>query len=338
MKSSRAKLHQRIEQALKGSPNLTDRQIARKVGTTHRTVGKIRKSIQPETSLAVDTSPAENLLAWVQNILSAEEDEITVRHLFYRLVGEGVIPKTEKAYKGLCSHLSRWRRAGKVAWDAFADNTRWHIAPQTFDSAEDALNNTQAAYRKNLWSSQPYYLEVWVEKDAMASIVSRAAESFGVPIFVCRGFASLSSLYAAAETFKQAVEHGKKVVIYHLGDHDPSGVTAVESIRKALRDDFNVNVELVRAAVTRDQIKKFKLPTRPTKDSCHSKNWNGGDSVELDAMPPAEIRALVEKCIVQHIDQRQWEQSKITEELERDHLMRMAGMYRSVKPFMEAAA
>lgn len=341
MKHDRATLRKKVEQAIRRSPDLTDREIARKLRTTHRTVGKVRsqlESIHNGTSLPVDTSAAGNLLTWVQHILDGEEHEITLRHLFYRLVGEGVILKTEKAYRSLSKHLSRWRRAGKVSWDAFADNTRWHIAPQTFESGEHALKITEGAYRRNLWSSQNVYVEVWCEKDAMASILSRAVESFGVPIFVCRGFASLSSLYSAAETFKRAIQNGKRVVIYHFGDWDPSGVAAVESIRKALRDDFKVQVELTRAAVTPEQIKRLKLPTRPTKESCHSKNWKGGESVELDAMPPERIRRLVEQCITRHIDQHAWEAEKRAEELERETLRHMPFAYRMLEDALKEEA
>jgi hypothetical protein len=262
----------------------------------------------------------ENLLAWVNSILESEEGQMTIRHLFYRLVGAEVIPKTEQAYKQLCSKLSRWRRKEKVSWAAFSDSTRWHIKPETFDSMFQALDNTVATYRRNLWATQKIYVEVWVEKDAMAGIVSRAAEPFGVPVFVARGFASLSSLYSAAETFKLAIKAGKRVIVYHFGDHDPSGVEAGESMVRAFRDDFKVEVGFYRAAVTREHIKRFNLPTRPTKESNHSRNWRGGDSVELDAMPTPEIRKLVEGCITQHIDQREWQALKQTEELEKGTL------------------
>jgi hypothetical protein len=124
----------------------------------------------------------------IQSILAGEEGQITIRHLFYRLVGLGIIPKTEQAYKSLCGHLSKWRRSDDIAWSAFSDSTRWHIRQETFDDMEDALRNTAETYRRNLWSAQPYYLEVWVEKDAMAGIVSATASSFRVPVFVCRGF------------------------------------------------------------------------------------------------------------------------------------------------------
>lgn len=67
------------------------------------------------------------LLSAVQSIVDGEEYAITVRHLFYRLVGLRVIPKTENAYKALVKHLAHWRRSGEVPWDAFADSTRWYI-------------------------------------------------------------------------------------------------------------------------------------------------------------------------------------------------------------------
>jgi len=262
-----------------------------------------------------------DVLTVVRTILDGEESQITLRHLFYRLVGAHVIPKDEKAYKSLCNHLAKWRRSGEIPWHAFTDNTRWHICQKTFDSLEDAMQNTLKNYRRNMWSTQPYYIEVWVEKDAIAGIVSKTANTFGVPVFVARGFASLSSLHDASETFREATETGKKAVIYHLGDYDPSGIAAGESVIKAFRDDFKVNIEFIRIAVTPEQIQRLELPTRPTKESDpRARKWTGGDCVELDTMPPAAIRELVESSILQHIDRREWLALKKTEEMERQTL------------------
>src|SRR5439155_7534672 len=144
----------------------------------------------------------ETLLSAILAILDGEEFAITVRHLFYRLVGLEAIPKTEKAYRGLVHHLSNWRRNHEIPWNAFADSTRWHIRNPTFDGIADALQRTRETYRRDLWSNQPCYVELWIEKDAVASIVADIADEFGVPVFVCRGFANLSSLYIAAPTFK----------------------------------------------------------------------------------------------------------------------------------------
>jgi hypothetical protein len=262
-----------------------------------------------------------DVLGAIRRILNEAESQITVRHLFYRLVGLGMIPKTESAYQLLGRHLSKWRRSEEIPWSSFADNTRWHIRQPSFDGVQDALNNTVETYRRNLWATQPYYVEVWVEKDAIAGIVAETANAFGVPVFVCRGFASLSSLYSAANTFKQAIENEKTVTIFHLGDHDPSGVAAGESVRRAFRDDFDVDLRFIRVAVTEEQIQQLSLPTRPTKmHSTHAKNWTGGESVELDAMPPVEIKHLVETCITELIDLDQWNTLKNTEGMERETL------------------
>jgi hypothetical protein len=40
----------------------------------------------------------------------------------------------------------------------------------------------------------------------------------------------LSSTFAAAETFKKAIERGKRPIILYLGDHDPSGLAIDVSI------------------------------------------------------------------------------------------------------------
>lgn len=295
-----------------------------------RPVRRSESPLQPAATI-YETSPLKHrrtaeemaaMLAAIKAILDAEEFQITIRHLFYRLTGLHIIPKTEAGYKGLCSHLSKWRRAGRIQWSAFADNTRWHIKHRTFGSVDDALRNTVQNYRRDLWDTQPYYIEVWVEKDAMASIVSDTANKWGVPVFVCRGFASLSSLYAAAATFRIATEAGKKVIIYHLGDYDPSGVAAGESILKAFRDDFKVDLSFVRIAVTAEQIERLTLPTRPTKTTdTRAAKWKGGECVELDTMPPAEIRQIVQNSIVQHIDRDEWEALQRTEKLEKQTMV-----------------
>jgi hypothetical protein len=270
------------------------------------------------------------LLNAINQIIRAEQSQITVRHLFYRLVGQHVIPKTEHAYKGLVGHLSRWRRSGQIPWESFADTTRWHIRQPTFDSVADALQNAAESYRRDLWRDQSCYVEFWLEKDAIASIVSNVANSWGVPVFVARGFASLSSLYGAASTFRRQAAKGKRVIIYHLGDYDPSGVAAGEAIQNAFRNDFHVPISFIRAAVTREQIERLNLPTRPTKQTdTRSRKWTGGECVELDTMPPSEIQGLVESCIRQNVEPAAWNELVRTEQLERISMSEFLSAWRA---------
>jgi hypothetical protein len=46
----------------------------------------------------------------------------------------------------------------------------------------------------------------------------------------------------------------------------------------------------------------MNLPTRPTKATDSRAKLFSGESVEVDAIPPKVLRALVSDCITRHID------------------------------------
>ncbi len=266
------------------------------------------------------------LLTATQSVL-AREGCVTIRHLFYVLVSEVGMEKTEASYKALGNHLMNWRRQGLIRWDSFADNTRWHIARQTYDSAAEALDNTVATYRRNLWLDQCTYMEIWVEKDAISGLVADVAQSFGVSTFVCRGFASGTSLHSAAQTFKGQTQRGKACRIAYLGDHDPSGVVIDRTAQRAFRE-HGADVTMERLAVLPEQINQYNLPTRPTKaGDTRAKNWTGG-CVEIDALSTGTIQGMVRDAITKHIDNDAWARLQQTEAMERESLTLMAGAYR----------
>lgn len=253
-----------------------------------------RKETSPTTRRRRSRDDLRRLLAAVQSILGGETGRITIRHLYYRLVGVGYIKKTEKDYKLLCRHLANWRRQRHVPWDAFVDNLRWHMGRPTYDSVQTALLSAVGTYRRNAWGNSDVYVEIWCEKDAIAGILSEVGDPFGVKVFPCRGFASLSSLYVAAANFEAQQKHGKKCKVYFFGDHDPSGLYIDRKAQETLRDDFGVDVVFERVAVLPEQIKQFQLPTRPTKKTDSRAAGFEGESVEIDAMPMAELRRLAE--------------------------------------------
>ena len=122
---------------------------------------------------------------------------------------------------------------------------------------------------------------------------------------VARGYASLSFLHSAAEVI---ADLEVPTFIYHLGDYDPSGVNAGEKIEQTLRElapDAEIHFE--RIAVTPGQIDKWSLPTRPTKASdTRSKKFGSDISVELDAIDPDYLRALVRQAIERHLPREQF--------------------------------
>jgi Holliday junction resolvase RusA-like endonuclease len=68
---------------------------------------------------------------------------------------------------------------------------------------------------------------------------------------------------------------------------------------------FEMLADFERVAVTEDQIAELDLPTRPTKRSdTRSKSFKG-ESVELDAIPPEQLRHLAAGVIERHVDRNQ---------------------------------
>lgn len=106
------------------------------------------------------------------------------------------------------------------------------------------------------------------------------------------------------------------------GDWDPSGVDISRAAECGIRE-FAPKAEIAfeRIAVTPQQIDEFGLPTRPTKKTdSRSKNFTG-ESVEVDAIPPAELRGLVRDRIEKHVDRRALAKTRQIEAAERETLV-----------------
>jgi hypothetical protein len=87
-------------------------------------------------------------------------------------------------------------------------------------------------------------------------------------------------------------------------------------------------IHFERPAVTREQVERWNLPTRPTKMTDTRAKKFTGTSVELDAIPASKLRELVRECIERHIDREQLAILRTAEESERELLERWAKTYR----------
>src|SRR5262245_41432226 len=177
---------------------------------------------------------------------------MTVRQVFYQATVRGLVEKAESGYNKVQTDLVLLRRAGDLPYNWLADNTRWQRKPTTFSSVEHALNETAKFYRKSLWDDANCYVEIWLEKDAMAGVVYPITSMYDVPLMVARGYASLSFLHSAAE-YINSLE--VPTYIYNLGDFDPSGVNAGDKIQETLQELApGADIEYERIAVTPKQI------------------------------------------------------------------------------------
>ena len=173
----------------------------------------------------------EEYRASVATVLE-EIQPATVRQLYYQLVSRRVIEKTEPAYKALVRNLGVMRRAREVPFDWLADNTRWMRKPRTYGSLQEMLESQREFYRRALWDEQDCYVEVWLEKDALAGVLVEITYQWDVPLMVTRGYPSLSYLHAAATHIAQ---RGKPAFLYYFGDYDPSGVDITRAVEEGIR-------------------------------------------------------------------------------------------------------
>jgi hypothetical protein len=254
----------------------------------------------------------------------SEMTPMTVRQVFYQASVRGLVEKSEAGYAKIQTDLVHMRRNGELPYHWLTDNTRWQRKPKTFDGVLQALEDTAQLYRKALWAEVDSYVEIWLEKDALAGVVYPVTDKYDVPLMVARGYASLSFLHSAAEYINDL---GVPTYIYHFGDFDPSGVNAAQKIDETLREMApNADITFERVAVTLEQIVAWNLPTRPTKKT-DSRSKNFGDiSVELDAIEPNTLRGLVEEVIQRHLPSDQFAILKTAEASERELIAGLVGM------------
>ena len=263
--------------------------------------------------------------------LLERDHPMTVRQVFYRLVGRGVVAKTESEYKHTVVRLlGEMRVAGALPYGWVADSTRWMRKPRTFGSLEAALLQTAATYRRALWADQDAYVEIWLEKDALAGVLFEATERYDVPLMVTRGYPSLSFLHGAAAAI---AAQRKPAYLYYFGDHDPSGVDIPRVVERAIRGlATRTRIHFERVAVTPAQIEKWDLPTRPTKPGDSRGGRFVGESVEVDAIPPVPWRGLAVDCIERHLDRQRLAATRDVERLERASLELLASSWPSPPP------
>jgi hypothetical protein len=235
---------------------------------------------------------------------------LTLRQLYYQFVSRDWLLNTMQSYKRLGSIVNDARLAGLIDWNHLEDRTRNLSKLAMWDDPESIVDAVAAQYRTKLWENQGWYVEVWVEKEALADVVSRPADRWFVPYFPCRGYVSQSEMWRAGMRLLGEEKKGKQSLIIHLGDHDPSGIDMTRDIQDRLWT-FGSSVEVQRIALNMDQVEQYSPPPNFAKITDSRANdyiaTYGDESWELDALDPPTLDALIEGHILAHLDRDQWD-------------------------------
>lgn len=244
--------------------------------------------------------------------------DLTLRQLYYQLVARDLIPNNQKQYKKLGNLISNARDAGLVDWEAIVDRTRQRTGLGNWVDPSHFLLKQIQQFRIDKWEGQDHRVFVWVEKEALAGVISRAClkNNIQVDYVSCRGYMSSSTLWREARNLKwTARDENQHPVVIHLADHDPSGIDMSRDNveRLALYSELTHGRDFTfrRIALNWDQVEKYQPPPNPTKMSDSRAEGYvfefGYDSWELDALDPDILVSMIEDTVDEYRDLDLWQ-------------------------------
>jgi hypothetical protein len=221
---------------------------------------------------------------------------MTVRQVFYALVSRQDVENTRSRYQAVGDALVAARKEGRIPWEWIEDRLRVPRAVSMWANLADFATTAVAHYRRDVWPTQPHYVEVWLEKDALSGIFEAVLRLYGVTLNVGRGYDGWDSIKNAADRLNA---RNPSTVLY-WGDFDPSGEDMVRSLRERLKF-FDCRPALVKCALTADDIARYTLPPDFTKQTDSRRAafvaQHGDVAVELDALPIDVLRARLKKAV-----------------------------------------
>jgi hypothetical protein len=191
--------------------------------------------------------------------------DLTLRQLYYQFVARDIIPNTQASYKNLGSVVNDARLAGLIDWMTIVDRTRELRALPHWNDPSDIVEACGRQFNLDTWRDQPYRPEVWIEKDALVGVFERVCNELDVPLLSCRGYTSQSEMWAAGQRLLRYRKQKQTPIIFHFGDHDPSGKDMSRDIADRLELFTHNAVEFQRLALNMDQVREYDPPPNPAK-------------------------------------------------------------------------
>lgn len=237
---------------------------------------------------------------------------LSLRQLYYQFVARGWMENKLSSYNRLGNIISDARMAGLISWTSIEDRNRGLMGLRTFDSPAQAVRSVAREYRIDMWANQPFRPEVWVEKAALEGVITGICNKHRVDFFSCRGYNSQSEQWRAGQRFANYVCKGQRPIVFHLGDHDPSGIDMTRDNRDRLSMFAGVPVMVQRLALNMNQIEQYNPPPNPAKmtDSRYAgyQQQFGDESWELDALNPNVISDLIGDALSRVKDEVKWDE------------------------------
>lgn len=301
--------------------------------------------------------------------LARKVGQISLRTLHYNLVSREIIPNTRSAYNKLSTVVRDARKDGSIPWRIITDETRhtiarfhdYYVSPEeAVDFRIDYLDTIHKKYLDDILYKgykQKYYIEIWLEKNALVSTFKTFLGKRHIRIVPNRGYSSWTYAYENCKrlsemqneidmdtdsngivTRQDSIE--KEIIILYYGDYDPSGDdmdNTLGSMLEYFKRYFRLkNVTFKRVAIKLEHIRKFNLPSKPTDQQTLEKlerdrrtvkfvsQHNGVlYAVELDALlayVPDEFEKMVQESVDEYYDSKIYDELLSREQHKPEHI------------------
>jgi hypothetical protein len=129
--------------------------------------------------------------------------------------------------------------------------------------------------------------------------------------------------------WQQYTYKGRRTIILHLDDHDPSGESIfndglVQDIHAFLAEDVRHKdprevADFERVALVGDHVERYDLETEPPRaPDGRTSNWKGAarGACQLEALPPDILAELLENAITRRLNMKTYKQEDLKAEEE----------------------
>jgi len=265
-------------------------------------------------------------LCAVHKIIAGNEEflPLSLRQIHYLLLNDPPLVHSGKrgslyrndvaSYRALIDLVTRARHEGSIAHEVIDDPTRptttWKVFQNVADYYDAEVNDILNGYWRDLMQSQTNHFEIIAEKNTLHSLLRPVAAKFCIPLTIGRGQCSTRPLYNIAQRFKRS---GKiNLVVLAISDLDPDGDAIAHSLGQRLRDDYDIRgVEVIKTALTMNQVGELKLPKKYERAKTGSPNYKRyvnayhTDFVwELEAVDPKVLQRLLTEAIESVTDRK----------------------------------
>jgi hypothetical protein len=254
----------------------------------------------------------------------------SVRAVCYQLFTRSLIDSMAKSETNKVSTQLTWaREQGVIPWSWIVDETREAERVSAWANPAAYVETVRRSYRRDRWSDQPAWIEVWSEKGTIRGTLAPVLDEYGLTFRVMHGYTSATAAYQVAEESRR---DERVLTVFYLGDWDPSGLHMSEVDLPARLERYRGDVALHRLALDDDDL-RGNLPSFPVETKVKDPRYRwyrdrfGDRCWELDALSPVVLRHRVERAVRKRLDPAAWRRADLVEAAERESLTTILGAW-----------